>query len=129
MFGGVPLCLDRILCLFSPSVDLFVLGVGLEPTRHYCLRILSPLCLPFHHPSNNLIIHFYKKCGETWARIELACSSFAENRLTTWPPGLLVFILFKQKSIYSLAGFLSFVNFYINKRDVLHINTFFDNSP
>gem|GEM_PF-2176487 len=24
---------------------------------------------------------------EAWARIELAYSSFAENRLTTWPPG------------------------------------------
>ncbi len=30
----------------------FVPGVGLEPTRHHCLRILSPLCLPFHHPGN-----------------------------------------------------------------------------
>ena|GEM_PF-7109308 len=29
---------------------------------------------------------------ETWARIELAYSSFAENRLTTWPPGRNMFV-------------------------------------
>ena len=28
-----------------------LLGAGLEPARHFCQRILSPLCLPFHHPS------------------------------------------------------------------------------
>ena len=30
----------------------FVLGTGLEPVRPWSQRILSPLCLPFHHPSN-----------------------------------------------------------------------------
>lgn len=84
-------------------------GVGLEPTRHYCLRILSPLCLPFHHPGILLIFILLRqgfggtlnfagrfvlaKFAETWARIELAYSSFAENRLTTWPPGRFIFDL------------------------------------
>ncbi len=33
-------------------------GVGLEPTRPFGLGILSPLCLPFHHPGkrNHCII-------------------------------------------------------------------------
>ena len=31
----------------------FMLGAGLEPAREdYSQRILSPLCLPFHHPSD-----------------------------------------------------------------------------
>lgn len=28
-----------------------MLGTGVEPARHYCQGILSPQCLPFHHPS------------------------------------------------------------------------------
>ena|GEM_PF-5923313 len=32
--------------------NFFVLGAGLEPARPYRHRILSPACLPFHHPSN-----------------------------------------------------------------------------
>ena len=27
-------------------------GVGLEPTRSYLQGILSPSCIPFHHPGN-----------------------------------------------------------------------------
>ena len=33
----------------------FVAGMGLEPTRDYSQGILSPQCLPFHHPAINLI--------------------------------------------------------------------------
>lgn len=37
---------DRGFYRMSPSL---VRAVGLEPTRHKGLRILSPICLPFHH--------------------------------------------------------------------------------
>ncbi len=31
------------------SLSAVVPAAGLEPARHFCLGILSPLCLPFHH--------------------------------------------------------------------------------
>lgn len=39
------------------------------------------------------------KYAETWARIELAYSSFAENRLTTWPPGHYVLFYEEDSSV------------------------------
>ncbi len=60
----------------------------------------------------------YAYLFETWARIELAYSSFAENRLTTWPPGLLLFELLHiqlEEGLYILAGFLSRVNRHIKE--------------
>ncbi len=66
---AVPLTSGTSLCLSSPTrkvhwhfaffrtkkfqtccLVFFVPGVGLEPTRTFVLGILSPLCLPFHHP-------------------------------------------------------------------------------
>ena len=44
------------LALFSPKK--WVPGVGLEPTRTFVLGILSPLCLPFHHPGDGYSIYF-----------------------------------------------------------------------
>ncbi len=38
---------------------------GLEPARRNQLRILSPLCLPFHHPGKCLRCH---PRGNTWRR-------------------------------------------------------------
>ena len=37
------------LATAASSRDILVHEVGLEPTRCYHQRILSPLCLPFHH--------------------------------------------------------------------------------
>lgn len=41
----------HICCLFNKDGQMryMVRAVGLEPTRAYALRILSPICLPFHH--------------------------------------------------------------------------------
>lgn len=70
---------------------MIVPEAGLEPARHHCLRILSPLCLPFHHSGKE-----HAKCVEVRARIELAYSSFAENRLTTWPPDRYILLVFTE---------------------------------
>ena len=36
----------------QPQRRMLVRAVGLEPTRANALRILSPICLPFHHARN-----------------------------------------------------------------------------
>ena len=40
----------------NPSENKSFRGIvprtGLEPVQHYCHRILSPACLPFHHLGN-----------------------------------------------------------------------------
>ena len=39
-------CAPIVLVSFSASLPIFVRMVGLEPTRDFSQRILSPLCLP-----------------------------------------------------------------------------------
>jgi hypothetical protein len=41
----------RVTALALTLTLVFVLGAGLEPARANAHRILSPACLPFHHPS------------------------------------------------------------------------------
>ena len=51
--------------------------VGVEPTRHCCLGILSPLCLPFHHPGKMTTY-----CNlEVQAGVEPAHIGFADRRV------------------------------------------------
>src|SRR3989344_5695834 len=99
---------------FSTS-QLLVLGVGLEPTRPCGQRILSPPCIPFHHPSFREaragIAPAYKSfvslgeiprsgtdscptTPEAWGRIELPYKGFADPCLTTWLPGHISFSKF-----------------------------------
>jgi hypothetical protein len=38
----------------SCATSVMVPGEGVEPSRPFGQRILSPLCLPFHHPGISL---------------------------------------------------------------------------
>ena len=59
MHGGLKILWSQDLVGSSPTPStakelngfFAVLGVGLEPTRSCDQRILSPPCMPFHHPS------------------------------------------------------------------------------
>ena len=41
--------------------EVFVPAAGLEPARPLSLRILSPLCLPFHHAGT------VRNIGKSWS--------------------------------------------------------------
>ena len=53
-------------------------GAGVEPTRPCGQRVLSPPCLPFHHPG--------RKLKKAWAGLEPAYKGFADPCLTSWLP-------------------------------------------
>ncbi len=65
---------------------------------------------------------------EVWARIELAYSSFAENRLTTWPPDRyfgLTILLFFQQFVDTSACFLPKIDFNVQEGDSTDLEVFF----
>jgi hypothetical protein len=48
---------------FYALVSMKMLGAGLEPARANAQGILSPLCLPFHHPSEVNPAHYGRGIG------------------------------------------------------------------
>ncbi len=76
---------------------------GIEPSRPYGQRILSPSCIPFHHlPARHL---FYISGGVD--RIRTGGNGFADRGLTTWRPRQKYFFLYSKDLIAARISLIS----------------------